>query len=176
MKVLDNPVVTYLIIGSFSLFAAWLMFQIGGSLAEVSGQQDSVLGLGFKAGGAFGGFIIVFWLSQRVLKELRETAPKQDPLIIRVPLLPKPSRFSRSTVYRCTYWVLDPVSGQRKAVKAEPVWEAGVLTVYVRDVGQNESVQVRVEDAKTVWESDYFSPRTNEVVVEQLDVTAPAVP
>lgn len=70
---LESPIGTYLVMGTFSLLAAGIMFLVGGSLAEVSGQEGQLLGFTFKAGGSFGGFIIVLWLSFYLMDRLKRS-------------------------------------------------------------------------------------------------------
>ena len=71
LRALEHHMVQYLIVGFFGVFAAYLFFQIGGSLAEVTGQEKSLFGVSFKAGGGFGGFLLVFLLSAPVIARLR---------------------------------------------------------------------------------------------------------
>ena len=76
---LDRPVTDYLVNILCSLVVAVICFKLGGSLAEVSGNEKSFLGLTFKASGALAGFIIVFLLSKKALEKLRrEAAARRD--------------------------------------------------------------------------------------------------
>ena len=60
LPVLEHYMVQYLVVGSFGVAAAYLFFSIGGSLAEVAGQEKTLLGISFKAGGAFAGFLVFY--------------------------------------------------------------------------------------------------------------------
>lgn len=162
---LESPVIAYLIIGSFSLLAAGLMFLIGGSLAEVSGQEGSFLGFGFRAGGAFGGFVIVFWISLTILERLRRADGGNQASGLKLPLKAQPSKFDRAGSYRCKYWLYDTQTGDNREFPATYTWEAGFLTIYIRDVGENDMIKVRVEDGQKSWESEHFDARTRETAV-----------
>src|SRR5206468_2289550 len=64
--------VQYMIVASCGLLVAFLLFKIGGSFAQVTGQENSVIGVSFEAGGAFAGFLLVFLLSVPVISKLRK--------------------------------------------------------------------------------------------------------
>ena len=72
---LERPIISYAIIFVFSIVAAILFFLIGGSVAEISGQGDTFLGLSIKAGGAIAGFVIIFILSIRAVSYTHLTLP-----------------------------------------------------------------------------------------------------
>ena len=71
LQALEHHMVQYLTIGFFGVFAAILLFWVGGSLAEVTGNEKSVAGVSFKAGGVFAGFLLVFFASTPIIKGLR---------------------------------------------------------------------------------------------------------
>ena len=72
LRVLEHHVVQYLIIFVLAVAAAVLFFEIGGSFAHVTGQQDNpTLKLTFEAGGGLAGFILVLLLSVWVIGKLR---------------------------------------------------------------------------------------------------------
>ncbi len=166
MKLLEAPLVSYLAIGFFSLLAAWVMFLIGGSLATVSNQEGKLLGIGFEAGGAFAGFIIVFLLSQRTVERLRTGQTSSQSLTLRVPVndqLPleqHSSVFTQGQSYVCKYWLLNPQTDEEREFDGTYTWEAGHLTVYVREVGEHDLVKIRVEYQGEIWESENFPGRT----------------
>lgn len=129
IKILYSPLVIYLVIGSFSLFAAWLMFQVGGSLAKISNQENTFIGFSFEAGGVFAGFILFFWLSLRTIQDLRNSLPSESRITLKVPVSPLPPvRLIRSVNYSCTYWLYDTETGQEREFPAQYTWEAGFLT------------------------------------------------
>lgn len=61
-KLLDHPLVTYLVIGTFSLIAAYLLSMISGNAAKAL-TSDPILGFTFELGGAIAGFVSVFVIS-----------------------------------------------------------------------------------------------------------------
>lgn len=64
----QNPIYIYLTIAGFSALSALVFYHLGGGLAEVTGKAE--FGFGFKAAGALAGFIIVFWMSLKVIERL----------------------------------------------------------------------------------------------------------
>ena len=78
LELLERPIVSYIIMGIFSIVAAVICFQIGGSFAKVSGQQGTPLGVGFEAGGALDGFLTIFLLSQRVIGKPQERKESKE--------------------------------------------------------------------------------------------------
>jgi hypothetical protein len=168
-RILESPLACYLIIGAFSLFAAWLMFQIGGSLAEVSGQEGSALGFTFKAGGAFAGFLIVFLVSPRFLERLRASDPGRKRFTLKLELAPGPTKFDRTKSYKVSYRLFDIVADTKQEVSLQDyTWENGFLTVYAHDVGENDMIKIRIEQAGQTWESEDFQSRTRETNVKPL--------
>src|SRR5439155_10563744 len=84
-NLLDHPLVDFLLIMVCSLAVALICFKLGGSLAEISGNEKNFLGLTFKASGALGGFIIVFLLSKKALEKIRQDATaRRDARVIPV--------------------------------------------------------------------------------------------
>ncbi len=175
-KIFESPLVSYLVIGSFSLLAAGLMFLIGGSLAEVSNQENTVVGISFKAGGPIAGFIIVFWVSLKVIEQLRKGFDGLATLVLKVPVNDKlpldknPSCFSRDQQYACTYGVFNTETGDSNEFQAEYTWEAGHLTVYVRKITPKDRIMIRVttKQSGSTWESDHFDLQTLPTLIKPL--------
>ncbi len=63
-----SPIFIYLVLVCVSTISALILFQFGDSMAEVTGHPDKAFS--FQAGGAIAGFLIVFWLSTRVIVRL----------------------------------------------------------------------------------------------------------
>lgn len=82
MRLINHPVIAYIIISFVSLGGAFLFFKGAGSFAEVIGPENKMLGFSFRAGGAIAGFIIIFILSKRALlafdKNLKGRNPEWD--------------------------------------------------------------------------------------------------
>lgn len=166
MKILDHPIIYYLVIALVSLTCAILLFYLGGSLAEVSGDQNSWLGFSFKASGGIGGFIIIFWLSQKVVMRFSEGHDGGDQKInIKVYLESKDGEFDRSnTSYLAEYNIFNEDTGDNQKYQTSPFWEAGFLTVQARNVGDSDYLTITVRDsADNVWESDSFHSRSPKI-------------
>jgi len=166
MKRLNNPVVSYLIISLISLLCAVALFNLGGSLAEVTGNEKSLMGLSFKAGGAVAGFIIIFWLSQIVIIKLHNNFQKANPTInVKVYLSAKPNNFERNdNSYQAEYLVFNEDSGDTTIYKVRPFWEAGFLTVLAKDLGDKDYLTIKIQNSKNkIWESDSFHSRCPKI-------------
>lgn len=164
MKKFDHPILAYLIISCISLFCAILLFQVGGSLAEVTGNDDTLLGVGFKAGGAVAGFIIIFLLSQKAVLRLKEDQRKESSVInVRVYLQSKSTVFNKSIAYEAEYVIFDSDTGDSETFTAKPFWEAGYLTVFVKGVGEKDFLSIKVKDQVNVWQSETFHSRSPKI-------------
>lgn len=166
MKTLDHPIIYYLVISIVSLACAILLFYLGGSLAEVSGDENGWMGISFKASGGIGGFIIIFWLSQKVILKFSEGQANGDQKInIKVYLQSKEGEFDRSnTTYFAEYNIFNEDTGDNQKFETTPFWEAGFLTVQARNVGDSDYLTIKVKDsADNIWESDSFHSRSPKI-------------
>ena len=68
----------------------------------------------------------------------------------------------------CRYTVYNEETGTRLVIPAEPWWDAGYLTITVRDVGSNDMIGARIESGGQVWESGLFHARTHWVEMTLL--------
>ncbi len=102
----------YLVITSVSLVCAVLLFKAGGSLAEVTGEEGTVLGFGFKAGGAIAGFIIIFALSFKDFEKLVAKLPQATINRVYVKRAPKNDASSNGK-FECKLWLYDTETGKK---------------------------------------------------------------
>jgi hypothetical protein len=165
--VLDHPVVVYLIISLASLGVAVICFKLGGSLAEVSGNQDSILGVGFKASGALGGFFLVFLLSQRAIGSFRRDTSiltkEASTLRVKVYLRGKPHNFNPAINYKCEAVLFNEETGERRTLQVTPRWEAGFLTLDFHGVLPVDYVGAIISDDRNQrWQLQDFKPLTHE--------------
>lgn len=164
MKKFDHPILAYLIISIISLICAILLFQVGGSLAEITGNDKTLLGFSFKAGGAVAGFIIIFLLSQKALLKLKEDQRKESPSInVKVYLQPKSNGFNRSITYQAEYKIFDGDTGDSQSYLTNPFWEAGYLTVFIKEVGEKDFLSVKIKNESSIWESESFHSRSPKI-------------
>ena len=163
---MKNPIKSYVIVSAISLLCALALFWLGGSFAEVTGNQDSILGLGFKASGAVGGFIIIFTLSQKTIIKFYERSSQTESLInMKVYLTSQPNNFSRNDqTYEAEYKLFNEDSGDSTSFPAEHFWEAGYLTILVKNVGERDYVSVTVKNSNNDhWESESFHSRSPKI-------------
>jgi len=156
-KLLERPIMIYIIMGTFSVAAAVIFFLIGGSVAEVSGQEGTLLGVGFKAGGALAGFVIIFLLSQRVINDLRKITAEERDLLREYILRPQVDSFDPTdATLVCKYRLFDTETGDWGEWKAISFTrEAGGLKVYVKEMKPQHIISVRLENAQNnVWIPD----------------------
>ncbi|KAA3618532.1 MAG: hypothetical protein D8M58_21350 [Calditrichaeota bacterium] len=163
---LKNPLITYSIVSVISLIIALIMYLLGGSLAEVTGNADNFYGIGFKASGFLGGFIIIFIVSQSMIIKFSkiEEKLKNQQINLKVYLKGTPEPFKRTIEYKCTYTLFNETSGEKKSNECEHRWEAGFLTLDIPNINSDDLVQVRVSISgnNKEWRCDYFYPRTPE--------------
>jgi hypothetical protein len=162
-RIIDHPVVTYLIVGAFSLLVAVVTFQLAGSFAEITRQQNSGLGVGVKIGGPIAGFVISFWLGQRMIERFGQRV--EQPIKVRLYLVGTPVAFARDDHYTCVYEVVDPDTDRRQKVEASARWEAGFLTIDAT-AGRADLLAVSVQDGEGKrWKCDFFPARVKTVEV-----------
>ncbi len=161
---LDHPVVDYLVNILCSLLVAIICFELGGSLAKVSGNEESVLGLTFEASGALAGFIIVFLLSKKALERLRSNAAARRELsTVRVKVYVLSKGFDRKTRYQCEASLQNETTGATRTAQVTPRWEAGYLTLLFPDVLLAEFVgAVITDDLNHQWQLEDFQPFTHK--------------
>lgn len=168
-KFLEHPTIMYLLIGVVSIFASVILFKVGGSLAEITGQENTIVGFGFKAGGAVGGFLLIFWTSPKVIAMLNN---REKRISMKLYLIGKPKSFDRSDkTYTCKFWIFNEETGDRKESPSfKPRWEAGFLTIDIKDVGADDMIAAQVKNAqKDVWECDYFLTRAHTTEAKLLE-------
>ena len=166
MNKLNHPIVYYLIISFISFLCAAALFKLGGSLAEVTGNEKNLIGLSFKAGGAIAGFVIIFWLSQIVIIKLYDIFQNSNTTInVKVYLICKPNSFERNdNSYEAEYIVFNEDTGESIKFTVKPFWEAGYLTVLTKDVGDKDYLTIKIKNSKSkIWESDSFHSRSPKI-------------
>ena len=114
---LKNPIITYIIVSVISIAIALLMFKLGDSIAEVTGNAETLKGIGFKASGLLGGFIIVFRLSQAMIIKFSkiEERLKNQQINLKVYVKGTPDPFKRKIEYKCTYILFNESTGEKKS-------------------------------------------------------------
>jgi len=153
-RLFDQPLVMYLVIGTFSVFTAYLFWMIGGNFAKVVSDKPLV-GVGFELGGALAGFVSVLVVSLLVFKELHKLEP---PLRgIRVFLIPR-DQFPAQENYSCKVRIYDREAGEERTLEPIPHREAGFLTIDLLDLRKSEtfSIELRNSQEKS-WESEFYN-------------------
>lgn len=178
MQVLDfleRPIVSYIIMGVFSVAAAVIFFLIGGSVAEVSGQEGTLIGVGFEAGGALAGFVIIFLLSLRVIDKLKQTTPEIDRLLREYILRARADSFDPTGgTLICRYMLFDTETGDwGEWNEISYVRAAGGLKIHVREMEPHHIIRVRLKDAqRNVWVSDDdYAYGVSPMHLERVDAT-----
>ena len=149
-RIVDQPLVVYLVIGSFSLLSAWICWRLGGSVAKVV-TPDAGLGATLELGGAVGGFAAMFLLSLWVFGKLHQLRGTRS---LRVFLVPR-DRFQAAAAYSCFVTVYDGESGDERRLRVTPRRENGYLTLDLLDLRDGEMFQVELQDGAKTWRSDY---------------------
>ena len=112
-------------------------------------------GASFKAGGSLAGFLISFGALFYAYRSMGGTA-----LMFKVTVVPKQRRFNRTgSTFTAKITVLKRKSGRKSEHNADAIWEAGGLTVHLRNVEEDDMVMIALFDgASGRWESDFFDP------------------
>ncbi|MGH9760526.1 MAG: hypothetical protein ACREDR_42105 [Blastocatellia bacterium] len=152
-RLLDHPLLMYLVIGSFSLGAAYLLWELG-SAAGLSGTRA---GVSFQAGGSLAGFILVFYLSLSAFVRLHGLAPKDHGVERRVRVFLEPRKvFERGTDYNCRVVLYDDEIGEERTLDVAPKRENGYLTIDLADMRRSERFKIELRNSSDkVWESEY---------------------
>ena len=145
-----RPIISYAIIFFFSIVAALLFFLIGGSVAEISGQGDTFLGLSIKAGGAIAGFVIIFILSLRVIERLNKIMPKDDDsrllreFILRIH---QPPTGTSTSALECSYCLYDRDEGEwGKWKPVAYVRDPAGLIIFINEMSPKYNLRVKLVD------------------------------
>lgn len=143
-----------LILALLSVVVATACYFLGGVIAEASGR-DPASGASFKAGGSLAGFLISFGAFLYAYRTMGKSA-----LMFKVTVIPKEGRFNRSgSAFTAKTVALKRKSGRRFESAADAVWEAGGLTVHMRDIEEDDMVMICLFDGGGGrWESDFFDP------------------
>jgi hypothetical protein len=143
-----------LLIASASLVAATVSFFAGGYIAEAA-SATPVMGITFKASGALAGFLIVFAALFAAYLKLGVTIP-----LFKVTVSPMRGNFPDSgNPYVAQLTIMKYASGKQQVRDAAVLWEAGGLTVHLRDIEEDDMVMIVLTDAAgKSWRSIFFSP------------------
>jgi hypothetical protein len=152
-RLLDQPLIMYLVIGTFSVVAAYLFWMIGGNFGKVVSDNHAI-GVSFELGGAIAGFVSVFLVSLGTFKELHKLQP---PLRrIKVFLTPR-DQFPAQESYSCKVWIYDAEVGDERTLQLTPRREAGYLTIDLRDLRNTETFRIELCNSQNKsWQSEYY--------------------
>lgn len=166
MKFLKHPIVVYAVISATSLIVAAFLFIIGGSVAKLAGHDDTLVGISFEAGGALAGFIIVFYVSYKVIIGLYEKLNSVNPRInIKVYLQTNSQHFPRNDNYTASYAIFNEETGESEERIAQILWDAGYLTIHAMEIGEKDYLTVKIKNSsQKTWESDSFHSRSPKVI------------
>jgi hypothetical protein len=155
---------------SISLVCAVLLFNAGGSLAEITGEDKTILGFSFKAGGAIAGFIIIFIISIKSFELLIDQQPRIAIKKIHLKGISKP-KLNTSANYSCQIYLYDTKSGKERFLNPKTGWENGMFTVYFAkaDLRTTDFYKLTIEnDNKNKWESD--TCHISEPIIEIMQI------
>lgn len=151
-----------LILIAVSLGISAVCFFFGGVIAEVA-SASPIMGVTFKAGGALAGFIISFFLVLRAYHTMGAAS-----LMLKVGITRHAGEFNRTNKkIKAKTTLMKYATGLKTEHDAEPIWEAGSLTVHLRGIEEDDFVKIVVTDGNGgSWESDYFSPLCPVITVK----------
>lgn len=169
---LRHPVVLYLLVAITSIAAALILFEAGGSLAEVTSEGNEVIGFGFRAGGALAGFIIILMLSVRVLQKFNDFGRGEDvgsKMSMKFHLEGAPEAFARNSPYVGKIDLFDEDSGEKKTIEVTDFrWENRALTFDLPEIKKSHLLAIKVTDENgRSWLCDHFYARVRTQTLEQ---------
>lgn len=150
--ILELPMVSFIVMGIFSTIAAIIFFQISGSVASVTAEDNQLLQASIEAGGALAGFIIVFSLSHRAYSRIREldggSSRRLREYILRVPTN---GYNPRDPGLLCQYKLYDQESGgwdQEWKRTAIIKGGEGTLKVHIAEMQEDNIVRFTLQDSQ----------------------------
>lgn len=157
-EILEQPMVSNIVMGVFSTVAAILFFVIGGSVAEVTGQENNLLQVTFEAGGALAGFIIVFSLSHRAYGRILEMGGNSQKRLREYILrIPADGYNPQDPGLACQYKLYNREEGGW-----DESWKPigfikggeGSLQVYVAEMTEDNTIRFKLRDSNgDAWHS-----------------------
>jgi hypothetical protein len=150
-----------LILASASLLIAAACFFLGGLIAEAT-SATPIMGVTFKAGGSLAGFLISFGALFLGYQKIGGAS-----LMLKVAVSSQAGPFTRAgNLFKAKTTVLKIATGVKIDGDADAIWEAGSLTVHLRDLEQDDLVMILITDDKGgCWQSDFFSPLCPKVML-----------
>lgn len=157
-EVLEQPMVSFIVMGTFSTVAAVIFFQIGGSVASVTAEDNLLLQASLEAGGALAGFIIVFLVSHRAYSRILQMAPgsarRLREYILRVP---RNGYNPQDPGLACKYKLYDRTRGGWDEQWQEAAiirGGEGSLKIYVAEMQEDRTVRFLLQDSRGhTWHS-----------------------
>ena len=157
-EILERPIISFFVMGVFSTVAAVIFFQIGGSVAKVTAEDNALLQATIEAGGALAGFVIIFLLSYRGYKAIRELDPSPQHRLREYVLRTRDRSFNpQDPALVCNYKLYDREQGGW-----DPEWKTvghvqggeGSLRIYVGEMTERYTIRIRIQDSQQhTWQS-----------------------
>ena len=143
-----------LILAALSLFIAAVCYFLGGLAAHVV-SATPIQGVTFEAGGSLAGFLISFIFLFRAYQKTVVTIP-----LCKVTVTSPAGPFTaKSNPFAAQITIMKYASGKTSAQSANVIWEAGGLTVHLRDLEIDDLVMISLTDGRgKTWKSNHFSP------------------
>ncbi len=173
-EVLEQPMVSFIVMGTFSTVAAVIFFQIGGSVASVTAEDNLLLQASLEAGGALAGFIIVFVVSHRAYSRILEMSPdsarRLREYILRVP---RNDYNPQDPGLACRYKLYDRARGDWDEAWTDTAivrGGEGSLKIYVGEMRERHIVRFLLTDSQGhTWQSEDLSFGVTPVYMQLVD-------
>lgn len=168
-KFFDHPVGRFLIVGVFSISAAYLFWWVGGNFAKVVWEGNKTLGASFELGGAIAGFVSVFLTSNWILRKLYLQSYTR---LVTAFLTPR-EWFAKDAGYSCQLSIYDRESGNERTLNVAPRRANGHLTVDVRDLSTRESFIIELTNTNgDKWRSESTHPAAPQTQMQPYESKA----
>ena len=152
-----------LILAGASLIVAAACFYLGGIIADAT-SATPIVGVSFKAGGALAGFVISMVLMYYMYQNIN-VDPNRP--IVKVAVVPAVGALPRNVDLTAIVTIINRKTGSKRESSLETIWEAGLLTVLLRDLEQEDLVKIAITEPKggRKLNGEYFSPFSTTLTI-----------
>lgn len=98
---------------------------------------------------------------RKQIKKMKQRSDSSSLTKFKITVKSKPEIINRSVKYLCSCIICNDDNGEEVEKDSEIRWEAGGLTVTLRNIKPSELVQLKIydESKSCFWESEYFYPQ-----------------
>lgn len=159
---LNERIKHVLILAAASILVATACFHLGGIVADAAGASE-ILGVTFQTGGALAGFVITLVLLFYIYQNIHV----ERPVTINVTVVLSNGTFTKKgNDFSAKATIMKRATIGKTDRSVPVVWQAGGLTVQLRDIEPDDLVMITISDARGGnWQSEFFSPYSTNLTL-----------